>query len=818
MQSPAGHTRPRFLLLSMIRNYLVVGFRAFRRQRLFGFINVFGLAVGLACALLIALYVRHEWAYDRHHPDADRLYRLTSEIKLAGEQMDLAVSAAAVGLALQEADAGVEAVARLLPADPIVRVGTETFLQERTFYADPAFFDVFSLAFVEGSAAQALTAPGQAVLTESTARRYFGEASAMGQTVKLGPQGEPFEVVGVVPDVPEATHLRYSVLASMRNVLPEEPQGPEAWISNVNYLTYLRVRPGTDPSALDARMAALIEAQVGEMMRQFNAVYRVRLQPVTAIHLGPALANEPAPGGSRLYVYVFLSVALIVLLIASINFTNLATARALDRAREVGLRKALGAERRQVGRQFLAESFVVTLLAAALAVGIAWLLLPAFNSLTGRALTPVDTLGTVGWLLLGVPLVALVAGAYPAFVLSAFRPAETLRGRFRSSRSGLVLRRGLVVTQFTLSVVLVAGSFVVQRQLAYARTQGLGFNREQVVILPLRPDEGIRAQEHAFKAAVLESSAIVSATLTDQYPSGGNESNSLYLPAGKPDDAGVSLKIYTADFDLLETLGLEVTDGRALDAALPTDSSAFLVNETAARLLGFSQVEGAQLVEIEDGPDGPRVLHPVAGFVRDFHFDSFHHAIRPLLFRVGEPGFRYDYLLARVQPGQMDAALTHLEKAWGRFSSGTPMDARFLDQQFEALYQSDRQLGRAFGYFTMLAILIACLGLLGLSAYATEQRRKEIGVRKVLGAGVPGLVALLARDFARPVALAVVLGAPLAYFAAARWLESFAYQAPLTAVPFVLAGVLALTVALVTVGLYTLRAARANPVETLRAE
>ena len=768
--------------------------------------------------LLIGLYVQHERSYDRHHPDADRLYRLTSEIRLSGEQTHVARSAAITGRVLEEVDPNVEAVARLAEADPIVRVGTETFLREQTFYADPAFFDVFSLPFVDGNVTQALTAPGQAVLTETAAHRYFGDADALGQTVEIGPRADAFEIVGVVPDVPEATHLHYDVLLSMRSHLPEEPQGPPAWVSDMNYLTYLRLQPSAQPEALEAHLARLVEAATGDLLRQFNAVYTVHVQPVTDIHLGPSLADEAEPGGSALYVYVFASVALIVLLIACINFTNLATAQALDRAREVGLRKALGAERQQLGRQFLAESFVVTTLAAGLAVSLAWGLLPAFNSLTGRALTYSDTLGMLGWLALAVPIVALIAGSYPAFVLSAFRASETLRGRFRSSRSGLVLRRGLVVAQFTLSVMLVAGSFVVQRQLSYARSQQLGFSREQVVILPLRPDEGVRAQASAFKAALLESSSIASATLTDQYPSSGDDNNSTYIPTGKPGDAGLMLTIYTADFDFLTTLGMEVAEGRALDARLPTDSSAFLVNETAARLLGFSDAETANLDEIIDPESMERVTHPVVGFVRDFHYESFHHAIQPVLLQVGEAGFRYDYALVRARAGALDEALAHLDATWARFSSGTPLDVSFLDAEFEALYRNDQQLARAFGYFTILAILIACLGLLGLSAYAARQRRKEIGVRKVLGAGVPGLMVLLARDFARPVVLAVVLGVPLAYLAAGHWLESFAYQVPLGPVPFVLAGVLSLAVAVATVSLYTLRAARANPVDTLRSE
>ncbi|HLA63084.1 MAG TPA: FtsX-like permease family protein, partial [Rhodothermales bacterium] len=410
--------------------------------------------------------------------------------------------------------------------------------------------------------------------------------------------------------------------------------------------------------------------------------------------------------------------------------------------------------------------------------------------------------------------VAVLAGAYPALVLSSYRPDEALRGRARVGLRGLVLRRGLVVTQFVLAVVLVSGAFVVQRQLGYMRAQRLGFDSEQVVVLPLGPYEGVRARGAAFKDALLASGSVEAVTLTDQYPSRDDGNNQVFLPAGQPDEAGVMLWTYDADADFVRTLGLDVAQGRDFDARRGTDSAAFLLNEAAFRQMGFTDVETAEVVDLS--PAG-RVTHPVAGVVRDFHVASLHHAIVPVIIRLGDEAGA-DYALVRVRPGQIDAALAHLRRTWAQFSNGSPFDPSFLDQEFAALYQSDRRLGRAFAAFTVLATLIACLGLLGLSAYSTGQRRKEIGVRKVLGAGVPGLVGLLARDFARPVLLALVLAAPVAYLAAERWLSSFAYRTPLGPGPFVLASVLALTVALATVGLYTVRAARADPVSSLRGE
>ena len=687
---------------------------------------------------------------------------------------------------------------------------------ERFFYTDDTVFDVFGVDFLAGGT---LSAPGQLVLTESAAQRYFGDADAVGQVVRLGERETEAEVVGVVPDVPEAAHLHYDVLARRPPNEWEQRTGAMAWVSNISYLTYFRLRDGAQPEAVQQRLAARAETEAGGILKQFGASMEMHLQPVTDIHLRSRLTAEAEPNGDVLYVLVFGIVALVVLLIASINFINLATARALDRAREVGVRKALGAERRQLIGQFLAETALLSGFALVLAIMLGWTLLPVFNGLTGRAIDPGDTLGALGVLVAVAPVVALLAGVYPAYVLSGYEPSRVLRGRFSRSASGLALRRGLVVTQFALSVILVTGALVVQEQLRYARHEQLGFDREHVVVLPLRPDAGIRAQERPFKAAVLQSSHIAHATLTDQYPAGTGSSDNLFVPVGRSDDESLHVNLYLADFDLLPTLGMQIAQGRGFDPALPTDSAAFLVNETAARMAGFTSLDGAALDEASPHADGPLERNAVVGIVEDFHLESFRNPILPLVIRLPEdPDFTYDYLLARVRPGALEPALADLERAWGQFSSGTPFSPSFLDAEFDALYRREAQMARAFGYFTGLAIFIACLGLLGLSAFAAEQRRKEIGVRKVLGASVASLVRLLAWDFARPVLVAVVIAAPVAYLASERWLSAFAYRIDLGPAPFVVAGTVAVAVALLTVSIQTFRAAGADPVQSLRSE
>ena len=800
----------------MLARYFRILLRSLRRQKGFTAINVIGLAVGFACALLITLYVQHELAYDRHHPDADRLYRVTMHVGMPDNETHYARASPITTMVLREDDPDVEAVTRLDESDPVVHVGEEVFIGEQFYYTDDQFFETFSVPFLAGGT---LEAPGQLVLTESAAERYFGAESAVGQTVRLGENEVEYDVVGVVPDVPEASHLRYDLLGRRTQSEREQQRGPTAWVSNISYLTYFRLRPGADPADVEARLASRSNSEAGEILTQFGASLTPYIQPITDIHLGSHLTAEAEPGGDFLYVIVFGVVAVVVLLIASINFINLSTARALDRAREVGVRKALGAERRQLVVQFLTETALLTGVAFVLALGLAWLLLPAFNSLTGREVGILDTFGAIGMIAVVAPVVALLAGIYPAYVLSGYEPSQVLRGRFSRSSSGLALRRGLVVTQFALSVILVTGALVVQEQLRYARQEQLGFDREHVVVLPLRPDAGIRAQERPFKATVLQSANIGHATLTDAYPAGPNSSDNVFVPAGKSNDEAIHVNIYLADFDLLPTLGMEIAQGRGFNAALPTDSAAFLVNETAARMAGFTSLEDAAFEEADPNNDGDIEINKVIGVVEDFHLESFRNPILPLVIRQPEnPDFPYDYLLARVRPGALEPALADLEQAWKQFSSGTPFSPSFLDAEFDAMYRQEARMAQAFGYFTALAIFIACLGLLGLSAYAAQQRRKEIGVRKVLGASVQQIVGLLAWDFARPVLIAVLIAAPLAWFAAERWLSAFAYRIDLGPMPFVAAGVVAVAVALLTISTQTLRAANADPVQSLRSE
>ena len=797
----------------MLKNYLVVALRSLRKHRLYAFINVAGLAVGLACCLLIARYVQHERAYDRHHAHADRIYRLTSETGVAGTRSHFAAAAPPMAAVFQAEFPEVERAVRILAEEAAtVQVGQNRFEERRLYYADPTLFDVFTVPLLAGDPRTALSAPNQVVLTRSTARRYFGNASPLGRSILV--DGDvPYQVTGVAEDVPITAHFHYDLIASMASLGLDESTAPDAWVSDIGYATYLLLRPGTDVDVLTRKAAALVEATIGEMMRNFDATYVLHLQPLLDLHLHSQKEGELEPTGDAMYVTVLSLVAAFILLLAGINFVNLTTARSADRAREGGMRKALGAHRRQLVGQFLAETMLLAGLAVALAVVLAAVALPAFSALAGRTLTLWD--GTLVLALVGaLVLVGLVGGAYPAFYLSAFQPARTLRGGAGPGERGVALRRGLVVLQFTVSVALIVGTLVVEQQLRFARSERLGFAQEHVLVLPAEADPRIAARQDAFKAAVLTSPAVVSASLSEVYP-GSTTGNAVLVPAGRPDVESVHFWIYQADFDLLNTLGMELVSGRGFDPALPTDSGAVLINETAARQLGWTEPDDHALVGLaEPGPAG-RVTMPVIGIVRDFHFESFRQPIRPVVFRAHA---LYDHLLVRVQAGRLDQALADLEATWATFAPGTPFAYRFLDTEFGALYRADQQFGRAFRYFAGLAVFIACLGLFGLAAYTAERRTKEIGVRKVLGASAAGIVALLSRDFARLVLVAVLIAAPTAYFAMDRWLAGFAYRVELAPDVFIAAGAIALGVALLTVSAHALRAAYADPVKALRCE
>ena len=787
----------------MIKNYLKVALRNLRKRKGYAFINVAGLAVGMACCLLIALFVRDERSYDRYHDKADRIFRLVDERARVG---------APFAPALRDEFPEVEQAVRLHPmfwTTPLLRAGEQGFYEDGIFFADSSLFDVFSFRLLRGNPETALAAPFSMVLTEAMAAKYFGNADPMGQVMAYD-NTHDYTITGIVEDTPVNSHFRFDFLASFSTLYElEDFWGmPLTWVNPTAH-TYLLLTDPAAAAALEARLPDFIIKHRGEAFRNGRTF---RLQPLTDIHLTSHLQSEAEPNSDGAYLYIFSIIGLAVLLIACFNFINLATARSTERAREVGMRKVVGAHRRQLVRQFLSESMVMSAVAGLLAVGLVALFLPAFNALSGKALTMSAV--AEGEMLAGlaavVLFVGLVAGSYPAFVLVRFRPVAVLKGAFTRTSSGAQLRKGLVLVQFALSMMLIVGAATVYDQLDFMRSSKLGFDGEQILVVPLL-DRSMRPQVEALQSEWMRHPNVVSVSGSHRVP--GQLFNGFgYVPEGGDPENPIGVRDLGVDHDFTKTFGLDMAAGRDWSREIVTDEDeAFILNETAARAFGWadpSDAVGKRLAR--SGKEGV-----VIGVVRDFHFKSLHHTIEPLLMHLRPFVMN---LSIRVRPDDLPATVASLERAWKQFSPAFPFDYYFFDEAFDSRYRAEERAGQLFGYFALLAVFIACLGLFGLAAFSAAQRTKEVGVRKVLGASVGGIVMLLSKDFVTLVGWAFVVATPVIYLAMNRWLGGFPYRVDISWSIFLLAGLAALVVALATVSYQSVRAAMTDPVKALRYE
>ncbi len=804
----------------MLKNYLTVALRSLRRQKGYAALNVVGLAVGLACCGFIGLYVQDELSYDRFNERADRIVRVVREIRSGGEEIDSAPTSAPMAPALEAEFPEVEHAVRLVMASGLLeRVsGTERvrYQEPAVAYGDAAIFEVFSFPLVAGDPARALVEPNAVVLTESLARKYFGDTDPMGQPLRLDDQ-VTLTVTGVMRDVPPTSHLAFDAVVSFATW---EAMAPSWLITewNANYLyTYLLLPKAYDPADLEAKLSAFVDRHLGEVAHATFESLALRLQALTGIYLHSDLQGEAGPTGDPTRLYVFSLVGVFILLIACVNFTNLATARAAQRAKEVGLRKAIGAWRSQLIGQFLAESVLVSLAAFVLALGLSQLLLPAFNALAGK---DVGTLWSYGGryalLLAGLALVVgLGAGSYPAFVLSGFRPAAVLRGPFRGSRQGALLRKGLVVVQFAVTIVLLVGTGVVHRQLGYMRGQGLGFDQEQLLVVDFQGDTGVQEQWEGVAHALAGARGVAAVAFSSAVPGERQSQFSIVYEGPDGTEQRGEMNEYAVDYDFAPTYGLTVVAGRNLSAEVPTDTSrAYLLNEAAVAALGYRTPE--EVIGRRFHIGGMDETGEVVGVVRDFHYHGLRERVEPLVLHV-LPSF-YGYVTVRVRADAAGEAVAALEQVWAEAVPQRPFEYQFLDERFDEQYRAEEQFGRIFSVFAGLAIFVACLGLFGLASFTAVQRTKEVGVRKVLGASAASIVALLSRDFLKLVAVAFVVAVPVAYWGMSRWLDGFAYRVTIGPGVFALAGGLTLLISLVAVSAHTLRAATADPVKSLRYE
>ena len=803
----------------MLKNYVTIALRNLQRHAGYTFINVGGLALGLACCLVIFLFVQDELRYDAHHAQAPRIYRVVNEHHGEEGVTHRAATPPSLAPALARTFPEVLRVVRFFPRQKtLITYEDRQFVEERGFLVDSTVFAVFSFRLLHGDPATALTVPNTIVLTASTAQKYFGREDPLGRTLTLD-HTRDYEVTGVMQDLPAQSHLQFSYLgsfATMRDIAPPALE-PDNWRWQ-DFYTYLLLPAGYDPARLHAKIPAFIAEQADPHTRPSGIHHAPYLQPLSDIHLHSShLQHDVAIQGSYTAVQAFSWIAVIILLIACFNFINLATARSSERAKEVGVRKAVGAYRFQLVRQFLTESTLLTLLSLALALGLVTVSLPAVNQFFGKSLV---LFGNAPWLLPGllvaVLLLGLAAGSLPALLLSTFHPVAVLKGRAAAgSRPLTALRKGLVVAQFAGSIVLIIATVVVFNQLTYIQQSNLGFNEEQVVLLPLRGAK-LQADSESFKAEVLRHPGVVAATAARGVPGDLVPGDGVLMEGH---DLPFMTSIMLVDHDYTETLGMEMAAGRAFSRRFPSDANqAFLVNETAARALGWSLEEtlGKEAAWYRWGRDAGEQRGPIIGVVKDFNFRSLHQAVDPVVMTIYPPAF--SQLALRVRPDNLDATLNALAETWETWVPDWPFEYRFLDEQFAALYQSERTLGHLFLVFSLFALLVAGLGLFGLATFSAARRTKEIGIRKTLGASTPGLVALLSGEFITLVLIAFVLAAPVAYLVMTGWLEAFAYRIEIRGGEFLIAGLAALGVAFLTVSYQAIKAALADPVQSLRYE
>ncbi len=797
----------------MIKNYLKIALRNFQRHKGYSFINIAGFAIGMAICLLILIYVRQEQSYDTYHQDGDRVYRIVQDIRTPTANRVFAMISPMVAPTLKADYPQVEQAGRALLAyqSRLVRREDTFFYEDRFMYADPELFDVLTIPFSQGNPREALIRPHTLVITERMALKYFGHENPLGKTLEIN--NDIYEITGVVVDPPENTHLKYDLIASIETLRDWEEMSN--WYSTMFY-TYLKLKPNVNGEGFSQQVSNLADKYVGEQLKDMEDSYHYFLQPVSSIHLHSHLRYETEPSGNPLYVTIFSFVGLFILLIACLNFMNLSTARAANRAREVGMRKVVGARRFQLIGQFLGESLLVTIFSLGLAMVLAKFAMPLINNVTGIVLNFDQILNPVvlAGLIAGSIGVGLATGVYPALVLSAFRPISTLKGNLAGGSRGFAMRNGLVVVQFAISVVLIVGTLIMARQFNYMKNQHLGFEKEQKLVIPIRGGISILENYESVKNLFSENPFVQNATVSSSVP-GRSVSNFGISLVGEEDTKNQSMFHLYFDQDFIPLYGIEMAAGRAFQKEMSTDiAGAFLINEAAVAAFGWSSPEEAIGKRLKTGFGGR--VNPIIGVTKNFHYRGLQTQVEPLVMECNPQLFRY--LTLSVDITDIQETMAIVESQWKSLYPNNPFESFFLDTDFDQQYRSDEQVGRIFGIFTVLGLFIACLGLLGLASFTAESRTKEIGIRKVLGASVLGIAVMLSKQFTKWVLLANCVAWPVAYYIMSRWLKNFAYRTDINILIFVLSGLFVLAIALLTVSFQSIRAATANPADSLRYE
>lgn len=811
----------------MISNYLKIAWRNLLKNKAFSIINIAGLAIGLACFMLISLYVADELSYDRYNEKADRIYRVNADVRMGGSELHLSVASDMVGATMKKDYPQVEQFVRFYNSNgsKLIKKGNQFIDEQAVTHVDSTLFDVFTLPAIAGNTKTALNEPNTVVLTKTAALKYFGTVDAVGKTIETNDsKSKLYKVTAVIQDIPKNSHFNFDLFFSMDNV--DYPFGTHL---SMNFQTYLLLRPGTDYKEFQKNfkqyLAKYVVPQAKEIMNinsmeefeQSGNKLELSLIPVTDIHLRSDRFPELGRNSSIQYVYIFSAVALFILLIACINFMNLSTARSSSRAKEVGIRKVLGTDKKALIGQFLTESVMMSVIALVFALVIAFLVMPLFNDISGKSFTFSNSLNLSRALVLGpIPVVVgILAGSYPAFYLSAFQPIAVLKGKVNAGFKRSSLRNVLVVVQFATSIILIFGTIIIYRQLNYIQNKKLGFNKDQVLLI-----QGTAALENnvdAFRTEVSKLSGVKMSSFAGYLPiSNSSRSDDSFSKDPVMDSKNAfNMQTWNVDYDYVNTLGMEIIKGRNFSREFGSDSTAIIINESTAKILGYEDPIGKKVYSLESMGSSKLVPSTIIGVVRNFHFESLRQTIGPLCMRLGYNKWETAF---KISTANVKPLLAQVESKWRSMAPGMPFQYRFLDESFNSMYRDEQRIGKLAMTFSFLAIFIACLGLFGLATYMAEQRMKEIGVRKVLGASVSDIASMLSKDFLKLVLISSLIAFPIAWYAMNKWLMDFAFRVSIAWWVFVAAAVVALVIAIVTVSFQSIKAALSNPINSLRNE
>ncbi len=808
----------------MIKELIKHSVRSFGRQKNYVIINVLGLAIGIACSLLIAMYVVYELSYDKYNDKADRIYRVVLDGKIGGQEIIASSTASPVGPTMLQEFPEVEDYTRFNNhGSTIIKFGEKKFTEEAYVEADSSFFKIFSIPLLKGNINTVLDAPNKVALSESTAFKIFGDEDPMDKMLKIGNDSSLYRVTGIYKDVPGNSHFEANIIGSF---LSNPRANDNYWLSN-SFSTYLLLKEGANYKDIDSKISDMIVKYVGPLLQQVVGIsiddflsqgnkYTMFLQPLTEIHLQPEVQQDTKAANDPKYLYIFGSIALLIIIIAAINFMNLSTAQATKRAKEVGIKKVSGSSKGMLIKQFLTESMILSFLALLLAIFIIELTLPYFNNLlqVDLNINYLKNWYSIPALLFITIVVGLLSGTYPAFYLSAFNPVQVLKGSIKDNMKNGKLRSVLVVLQFSISIILIIGTTIMYRQINYMQNKNLGFNKEQLLVI--RRAEVIGNKVNSFKEELLKINGVLNVSASTALPAHNNNNNG-HAVEGRREET-LLLETNWVDYDYLETFGITLAEGRFFDKNFPSDVDAVVLNEKAVKHYNFTPALGTRFLRGDNSNPDSIAYAPVIGVVKDFNFRSLQTEITPYIFVFKSENINWGFITAKISPNSIKSTINSIENVWKEFTDNEPMQYFFLDESLDNLYKEEARNSKLAIIFTMLAILIASLGLFGLTSFTVEQRTKEIGIRKAMGASITNIFRLIAKEIVLLISISTLIAWPLIYYIAENWLQNYHYRISLNVIDFLLGFIIAILIALGTISYRTIKSARINPAISLKYE